>query len=116
MALWEVAAGGPAETAAEIRNGVRRALELALDLSQRSKCTRAVDATLAEFDRLDALCNVAGVMKPGQTPEFSDEAWDLTMRVNLEAPFFLIRASLPHLLESGGAVVNVTSCNRTRAV
>lgn len=110
VALVDVAAKGLAETAAEIRNGGRRALELALDLSQRSNCARAVEAALAEFDRLDALCNVAGVMKPGPTPEFPEEAWDLTMRVNLEAPFFLIRASLPHLLESSGAIVNVTSC------
>lgn len=110
VALVDVAAKGLAETAAEIRDGGRRALELALDLSQRSNCARAVEAALAEFDRLDALCNVAGVMKPGPTPEFPEEAWDLTMRVNLEAPFFLIRASLPHLLESSGAIVNVTSC------
>lgn len=110
IALVDVAAGGLAETAAEIRDRGSRTLELALDLSQRSNCALAVNTTLAEFDRLDALCNVAGVMKPGPTPEFSDEAWDLTMRVNLEAPFFLIRASLPRLLESGGAVVNVTSC------
>lgn len=110
VALVDIAAEGLAETAAEIRNGGRRALELALDLSQRANCTRAVEATLAELGRLDALCNVAGVMKPGPTPSFSDEAWDLTMRINLEAPFFLIRASLPHLLESAGAIVNVTSC------
>lgn len=110
VALVDVAADGLAETAAEIHKGGCKALELALDLSDRANCARAVAATLAEFGRLDALCNVAGVMKPGPTPTFSDEAWDLTMKVNLEAPFFLIRASLPHLLESAGAIVNVTSC------
>jgi NAD(P)-dependent dehydrogenase (short-subunit alcohol dehydrogenase family) len=40
----------------------------------------------------------------------SDEDWDLTLAVNLTAPFKLIRAALPHLLEVNGAVVNVTSC------
>lgn len=49
-------------------------------------------------------------MLPGPTAEITDEEWDLTMAVNLEAPFFLIRAAIPHLLAAKGAIVNVTSC------
>ncbi|MCX7864147.1 MAG: SDR family oxidoreductase [Novosphingobium sp.] len=110
LAIVDVDAPGLAGTAQAIRQLGRRVLELPLDLSVRANCAGAVDATLAEFGRLDALCNVAGVMFPAATPEMSDEAWDLTMKVNLEAPFFLIRASLPHLLAAQGAIVNVTSC------
>ncbi len=36
--------------------------------------------------------------------------WDTTVGVNLSAPFRLTQAALPHLLETEGAVVNVTSC------
>ncbi len=36
--------------------------------------------------------------------------WDRTLAVNLSAPFHLIQAAIPHLLETHGAVVNVTSC------
>jgi NAD(P)-dependent dehydrogenase (short-subunit alcohol dehydrogenase family) len=110
VALVDVAAEGLEETAALVRGAGGEALVQALDLSRRANCALVVKQALAAFGRLDALCNIAGVMKPGPTPEFTDEAWDLTMRVNLEAPFFLIRASLPHLLESHGAIVNVTSC------
>jgi len=110
VAIVDVDAGALAETAQAIREMGRKVLELPLDLSVRANCALAVEKTFAEFGRLDALCNVAGVMFPAATPEMSDEAWDLTMKVNLEAPFFLIRASLPHLLEAEGAIVNVTSC------
>jgi NAD(P)-dependent dehydrogenase (short-subunit alcohol dehydrogenase family) len=110
VAIVDVDAAELAGTAQAIREMGREALELALDLSVRANCTGAIDNTIAKFGRLDALCNVAGVMFPSATPEMSDEAWDLTMKVNLEAPFFLIRASLPHLLEAEGAIVNVTSC------
>jgi NAD(P)-dependent dehydrogenase (short-subunit alcohol dehydrogenase family) len=110
VALVDVAAEALEDTARLVRDADGEALVLALDLSQRANCAAAVEQALATFGRLDALCNIAGVMKPGPTPEFSDEAWDLTMQVNLEAPFFLIRASLPHLVESHGAIVNVTSC------
>lgn len=110
VALVDVAADGLEATARAIGDAGGEALVLPLDLSQRANCARAVADAVAAFGRLDALCNVAGVMRPGPTDSFPDEAWDLTMKVNLEAPFFLIRASLPHLLESHGAIVNVTSC------
>ena len=110
VAVLDIAEAGLAETAAAIRAMGRRALELPMSLAERANCAIAVERTVAEFGRLDALCNVAGVMLPGPTIGHSDDDWDLTMKVNLEAPFFTIRAALPHLLEAKGAVVNVTSC------
>lgn len=110
LAIVDVAIEGLSETAREIAALGRQVLELPLNLADRSNCGVAVQETFARFGRLDALCNVAGVMKPGSTPEYTEDAWDLTMKVNLEAPFFLIRAALPYLLESHGAIVNVTSC------
>lgn len=110
VAIVDVDAQALAQTAQAIRDMGRKVLELPLDLSVRGNCAGAVERVLAEFGRLDALCNVAGVMYPSATPEMSDEAWDLTMKVNLEAPFFLIRAAIPQLLERQGAIVNVTSC------
>ena len=105
-----MAEAGLEETAAKIRALGREVLVLPLDLSNRDNCRAAVEQTAAKFGRLDALCNIAGVMLPGRTTEITDAEWDLTMAVNLEAPFFTIRAAIPHLLESHGAVVNVTSC------
>lgn len=110
VALVDIAAEGLEETAASVQALGRKALVLPLDLTERANCRNAVEQTVDKFGRLDALCNVAGVMFPGPTPEVTDEAWDLTMAVNLEAPFFLIRAAIPHLLEAHGAIVNVTSC------
>ena len=110
VAIVDIAEGGLAATAAAIEGLGRKALILPLDLSERSNCRLAVATAVEAFGRLDALCNVAGVMLPGPTAEMTDEEWDLTMAVNLEAPFFLIRAAIPHLLEAKGAIVNVTSC------
>ena len=110
VAVIDIAAEPLTETGAAIEALGRKALVLPLDLAVRANCADAVRQVVARFGRLDALCNVAGVMKPGPTPEFDDDAWDLTMRVNLEAPFFLIREALPHLIDAQGAIVNVTSC------
>lgn len=110
VAITDIAEAGLAETAEAIGKLGRKALILPLDLSKRANCRVAVDRTVEAFGRLDALCNIAGVMLPGPTAEITDEEWDLTMAVNLEAPFFLIRSAIPHLLEAKGAIVNVTSC------
>ncbi len=110
VAIVDVAADGLVATAEAIGAFGRKPLVLELDLSVRENCRLAVERTAEHFGRLDALCNVAGVMRPGATTEISDEDWDLTMKVNLEAPFFAIRAALPHLLAAEGAIVNVTSC------
>jgi NAD(P)-dependent dehydrogenase (short-subunit alcohol dehydrogenase family) len=110
IAVTDIAEPGLEETAQAIRALGRKALVLPLDLAERANCRAAVDRSVAEFGRLDALCNVAGVMIPGATAAMTDEAWDLTIAVNLAAPFFLIRAAIPHLLEAKGAIVNVTSC------
>jgi NAD(P)-dependent dehydrogenase (short-subunit alcohol dehydrogenase family) len=43
------------------------------------------------------------------TLTMTDEEWDRDLAVNLHGPFQLCRAALPHLLESGGNIVNVAS-------
>ena len=110
VAILDIAESGLEETARAIRAFGRKALVLPLDLSSRDNCRTAVARAVAEFGRLDALCNVAGVMLVGETADYSDEDWDLSLAVNLTAPFVLARAAIPHLLEARGAIVNVTSC------
>jgi len=59
--------------------------------------------------RLDVLVNVAGFHKMRHTQTTSDEDWERDLAVNLNGPFYLSRAALPHLLEVGGNIVNVAS-------
>jgi NAD(P)-dependent dehydrogenase (short-subunit alcohol dehydrogenase family) len=80
------------------------------DLSIGANCAKAVTATVEAFGRLDALCNVAGIFLPNHTADMPVIDFEKTLAVNLSAPFYLIQAAIPHLLNSKGAVVNVTSC------
>jgi NAD(P)-dependent dehydrogenase (short-subunit alcohol dehydrogenase family) len=99
------------DAAAEVRALGARALAHAADLSVRESCPAAVAAAVAEFGRLDALCNVAAVYMPRHTVEMTPEDFQKILAVNLAAPFYLIQAAIPHLLATGdGAIVNVTSC------
>lgn len=79
------------------------------DLSDAETCAPIVDAAVSAFARLDALCNIAGIITFSHSHEMARADWDRTMAVNLTAPFLLSQAAIPHLLASEGAIVNCSS-------
>lgn len=86
-----------------------RAVGRVADVGDPEACAAAVAACVAELGRLDVLGNVAGIYRAAHTPEMSLEDYRQVMRVNLDGPFFLVQAAIPHLLETGGNIVNIAS-------
>ncbi|MEO6715872.1 MAG: SDR family oxidoreductase [Novosphingobium sp.] len=109
--LWlvDVNATGLQQTVDQLRERGVRAEAIPADLSSRDECLKVVPAALAAFGRLDALCNVAGVLFLGESTDMPADRVEKVLAVNLKAPFFLTQAAIPHLLEANGAVVNVSS-------
>ena len=102
-------AAGLEQTATQIADGGGEAVAHVADLTDPARCTGAVAAAIDAFGRLDALCNVAGVIVMAHAHEMAAADWDRTLAVNLSAPFHLIQAAIPHLLAVDGAVVNCAS-------
>ena len=74
-----------------------------------------VAATLAAFGRIDGLVNNAGIYRGVSLDEGEIEELDELWRVNVKAPFLLIRAALPALRKAGeGRVINVASASGKR--
>ena len=109
LCVVDVNVAGLEETASQVRALGTRALVHPTDLSRRDNCLAAVGAAVAQFGRLDALCNVAGVIVMCNAHEMPAADYERTLAVNLSAPFYLMQAAIPHLLQTNGAVVNVTS-------
>ena len=109
ICLVDVNEAGLRDAAEEVRAlGVRTHIA-PTDLADPAACRAAVAAAVEAFGRLDALCNVAGVLVFAHTAAMSLADWQKTLAVNLSAPFLLAQAAIPHLLERNGAIVNVTS-------
>ena len=107
--LVDVNESGLAESAEQVRSLGRHAVVHAADLSVAAHCVASVKAAVAAFNRLDALCNVAGLIIFTHSADMEEQDWNRTISVNLSAPFHLSKAAIPHLLETNGAIVNVAS-------
>ena len=71
--------------------------------------THVVGEVIARSGRLDILVNNAGLMREGTVLETCMTDWAETLQINLTAPFALIKTALPHLIASGGSIVNIGS-------
>lgn len=83
--------------------------EFQCDVSDESQVNATVARIADELGRPTVVCNVAGIGRFSHTEEASLAEWDRTIAVNLTGTFLLCRAALPHLLDGGGAIVNVAS-------
>ena len=79
------------------------------DLSDPAACRAAVTACVELHGRLDVLGNIAGVAASHHVADVTPEQYRRMMAVNADAPFFLSQAALPHLLATGGNIVNLAS-------
>jgi NAD(P)-dependent dehydrogenase (short-subunit alcohol dehydrogenase family) len=88
-----------------------KALAVGCDVSDDAQVAAMVDRTLAEFGRLDAAFNNAGVMaRIAPTAESTREEWDRVIGINLRGVWSCMKYQLRHMERQGsGAVVNNAS-------
>ncbi len=84
-------------------------LVVQLDVTDEAQCRSAVASTVASFGQLDIVLNNAGVMLLGAIEGADTEDWRRMIHTNVLGLMYVTHAALPHLLESKGILVNVSS-------
>jgi NAD(P)-dependent dehydrogenase (short-subunit alcohol dehydrogenase family) len=85
------------------------------DVTEMTQIDRMVSETIQSFGQLDVLVNAAGIIKNGSIENTTMDDFDKMMNINVRSVFNLMQKCLPHLIESKGNVVNVSSVAGTRS-
>ena len=97
------------EVMALVRKEGRKGLSIPGDLRDEAFCKRLVDEALNGLGGLDILVMNAGRQQERPSIlDVSSEDFDATMKTNIYAPFWIIKATLPHL-KPGSTIIATTS-------
>lgn len=78
------------------------------DLQELDNCRKAIEETVTKYGRIDGIVNNAG-MNDGAGLEKGPEAFRASVQLNLFHYYDLVYYALPHLKETRGAIVNISS-------
>ena len=95
--------------AEEIRKLGRRALVVPCNAARTENLATLVANTMDEYDRIDIIVNNVGGSMPKPFLDTSEKDFADAFHFNAMTAFALSKAAVPHMLERGGAIVNISS-------
>ncbi len=102
---------GARETARMIEAENGAAVAWKTDVADPGSVARLVDETLRTFSRVDTLVNNAAIQVNKTVEDTTFEEWNLQMSINVGGVFLCSKLLLPHLRETKGSIVSMSSVN-----
>lgn len=97
----------------QVVDGIKKkggeAVFIPADIRTPEENTRLVDTAVEMYHSLDILVSNAGVLGLGSVTEVPLNTWKDTLDANLNSLFYLLRAGIPHMQQSGGQIVVIGS-------
>ena len=107
IAIFDIIDG--AEACAEISAQGRKCLFYQVNVVDTQMVKNAVDQVVKDFGKLDNLVNNAGITRDNLLLRIKEEDWDAVLDVNLKSVFNCTKATVKHMLRTGGGIVNISS-------
>lgn len=86
------------------------ALKCRGDVSKAEDVAQMVETTLTINGGIDILVNCAGLSVLKSITNITLEEWHQTFAINLDGPFMLMQATIPHMIKGGGgSIINISS-------
>tara|TARA_Y100000588_G_scaffold207125_1_gene220882 strand:+ start:1310 stop:2125 length:816 start_codon:yes stop_codon:yes gene_type:complete len=109
LALLDIDGEELQSTATEFENSGSEVLQLAIDLGSLEQIEDAVTKIADRYGRIDALVNNAAWREFETIREITQANWQRAVDINLTAPAFLSKWSVPHMKTHGGAIIHIAS-------
>jgi len=100
---------GMADTLETVVAGGGTMTTRAVDVRDIEEIRAAVSDCVARHAGIDVVGNIAGIANQRHLADVTEDDWDLMNAVNLKGPFFIAQATMPHLLERKGVLINIAS-------
>uniref|UniRef100_UPI00398EB3F6 3-oxoacyl-[acyl-carrier-protein] reductase FabG n=1 Tax=Pristiophorus japonicus TaxID=55135 RepID=UPI00398EB3F6 len=85
------------------------------DLTDEESVKKVVEETVNHYGQLDVLVNSAGILAMGTIETTTLDQFDHIMNINVRSIYQLTRLAVPHLIQSKGCIINVSSVNGQRS-
>lgn len=79
------------------------------DVSNPDSVAGTVETTVEKYGGIDVLVNNAGIQVVGDSQSTSIDEWQRSIDIDLSGAFYCTKFAVPHLIESGGQIVNIGS-------
>lgn len=93
----------------ELIKAIGTGAEVTAALQDPDQCAAAVNAVVARFGRIDGVVNNAGINDGISLEHGSYEGFIQSLHNNLVHYYLIVKAALPELIKSKGAIVNISS-------
>lgn len=90
-------------------DGELKAIAIMANTANSIEVDNAVNEVIKVFGQIDVVVNNAGISLSKLLVDTSNEEWRNIIGVDLDGVFYTTRAALPHMLNNGGAIVNISS-------
>lgn len=98
------------ETVKEFKDMGLEAIGKVVDITDKDAVENMINETVETFGSLDILVNNAGMEKAGPLRKLTEDAWDMTLNVNLKGTFLCSQAVHGHMVERNyGRIINIAS-------
>ena len=93
----------------------QQAIGVGCDISSPEQCEAVAEAAVRHFGKLDGVVNCAGISRPHDSLTLPARDWARMIDVQLSGAFYFAQACARYMLDTGGAIVFITSTNAEAA-
>lgn len=108
--ICDVDEEGLAKVSDQLKHAGHETLVIPCDISIPTEVESMIEKTINQYGQLDAACNNAGIEgKSALTADYTIEEWNRIIGVNLSGQWLCMKYEIPHMLEGGGSIINMSS-------